>query len=180
MQLSFKEFIEFIKADIKARQQKLGLLGFIKDPITRFHWYLRFLEFTQKRKFLLPFYVLVKCLFLGLSSRLSFSIPINTLGKGVYIPHYGTIVVNSRAFIGDESVINVGVVIGRHPSSKEAVPIIGKKTYLGPGCKLFGKIEIGNDTMVGANSVVTKDFPSNVFIAGSPAKIIKELKNTIL
>lgn len=44
--------------------------------------------------------------------------------------------------------------------------------YIGPGAKLFGKIHIGDNVAIGANAVVNKDVPSNVTVAGVPAKII--------
>lgn len=46
--------------------------------------------------------------------------------------------------------------------------------YIGPGAKLYGGITIGSDVTIGANAVVNKLFPSNVILAGIPAKIISE------
>ena len=51
-------------------------------------------------------------------------------------------------------------------------PIIGDNCFIGPGAKLFGRISIGNNVAIGANSVVNKSFPDNVTIAGVPAKIV--------
>ena len=42
------------------------------------------------------------------------------------------------------------------------------------GDKILGNIEIGNNIIIGANSVITKSFKDNVIIVGIPAKIIKE------
>lgn len=55
------------------------------------------------------------------------------------------------------------------------VPIIGDNCFIGPGAKVFGKIKIGNNVAIGANAVVNKDVPSNVTVAGVPAKIINEV-----
>jgi serine O-acetyltransferase len=53
------------------------------------------------------------------------------------------------------------------------VPTIGDDCYLGSGAKLFGGIEIGPRTIVGANAVVNRSFPEgNVTIAGAPARVI--------
>jgi serine O-acetyltransferase len=41
------------------------------------------------------------------------------------------------------------------------------------GVKIFGKVTIGDDVVIGANSVVTKDIPDNAIVGGIPAKIIK-------
>lgn len=52
------------------------------------------------------------------------------------------------------------------------VPQIGDYVYIGPGVKLYGKIQLGNHVAIGANAVVNKSFQDNVTIAGIPAKII--------
>ena len=52
---------------------------------------------------------------------------------------------------------------------------IGKNCWIGNGVTILSGVELGDNVTVGANSVVTKSFPSNVVIAGVPAKIIKEL-----
>jgi serine O-acetyltransferase len=175
-----QRFIEVIKADLKPRGQKISLIKFVIDPITRFHWYLRATEHLRDKRVFKPIYYIVKFLFLSLSRKLGFSIPVNTLGKGVYIPHYGTIVVNSRAYIGDNSVLNVGVCIGRHPGSKELVPTIGKSVFLAPGVKVFGKVNIGDGCLLGANAVVTKDIPEHKLAVGIPAKIIDDVSSETL
>ena len=173
-------FLEVIKADLHSRKQTISLTKFVIDPITRFHWYMRVLECLYGKTILKPVYFVVKFMFLSLSIKLGFSIPINTLGKGVYIPHYGTIVVNSNAYIGDNSVLNVGVCIGRHPSSNSLVPNIGKRVYLAPGVKIFGEVNIGDGCLLGANAVVTKDIPAYKLAVGIPAKIIGDVSSETL
>ena len=53
---------------------------------------------------------------------------------------------------------------------------IGKNCWLGFGSVVLPGVELGNNVTVGANAVVTKSFPSNVVIAGCPAKVIKKIK----
>lgn len=170
-----ERFIEIIKADLKSRGQKISVVKFVIDPITRFHWYLRATEHLSAKKALKPIFYFTKYLFLSLSRKLGFSIPVNTLGKGVYIPHYGTIVVNSRAHVGENSVLNVGVCIGRHPGDKDLVPTIGKCVFLAPGVKVFGQVNIGDGCLLGANAVVTKDIPAHKLAVGIPAKVIDDV-----
>ncbi|MFN4285585.1 MAG: acyltransferase [Lacibacter sp.] len=52
---------------------------------------------------------------------------------------------------------------------------IGKNCWIGNGVTILAGVELGDNVTVGANSVVTKSFPSNVVIGGVPARILKEL-----
>ncbi len=106
--------------------------------------------------------------------RLGFTIPLNVIGKGLSLPHYGTIVISKEAKIGDNARIHVCVNIGAHIGG---APIIGDNVYVGPGTKMFGGIRIGNNVKIGANSVINKSFEEdNIVLAGVPAKIVKRLE----
>ena len=52
-------------------------------------------------------------------------------------------------------------------------PTIGDNCIIYPGAKIFGKITIGNNVVIGANAVVNKDVPDNAIVAGVPARIIR-------
>ncbi|PFN80579.1 serine acetyltransferase [Bacillus sp. AFS076308] len=109
--------------------------------------------------------------FKKLSIQLGFTIYSTAFGPGLKIGHYGSIIVNGRARIGKNCVIQSDVNIGIH---NDGVPMIGNNVYIGPGAKLFGPIKIGDNVTIGANAVVNRDIPSNCVVAGVPAKIIKE------
>lgn len=110
----------------------------------------------------------------SLQLKLGFSIPLNVFRPGLSIAHYGTLVVNPNASIGDNCRIHVGVNIGASGGSEKA-PTIGNNVYIGPGAILFGGITIADNVSIGANSTVTKSFLTpNVVVAGTPAKIVKE------
>ncbi|MBP3314115.1 MAG: serine O-acetyltransferase [Oscillospiraceae bacterium] len=110
-----------------------------------------------------------------MSYKLGFVIPPNVFGAGLRINHYGNIVVNSEARIGDWCDIHQGVNIG---AGYDGVPTLGNNVWIGPGAKIFGKIQIADDCAIGANAVVNKDFlQTGVSIAGVPAKIISEKGN---
>ncbi|MEN9331187.1 MAG: hypothetical protein RLZZ94_277 [Bacteroidota bacterium] len=53
---------------------------------------------------------------------------------------------------------------------------IGQNCWLGNGVVITAGVELGDNVVVGANAVVTKSFPSNVIIAGVPAKVIKQIE----
>ncbi len=107
--------------------------------------------------------------------KLGWSIPANTFGPGMCIPHYGTVVVNGGARIGKNCRLHVGVNIGANGGGEEDTPKIGNNVYIGPGAKLFGNIQIGDNTVIAANAVVNKSFPEGSYtIGGIPAKIISQ------
>lgn len=107
-----------------------------------------------------------------LGLELGFEIPINVFGPGLAIVHRGLLIVNPHTKRGKNCRIHAGVNIGTAAGFSDATPKIGNNIYIGPGAKLFGKITIGNDVAIGANSVVNKSFGDKVTIAGVPAKII--------
>ena len=103
------------------------------------------------------------------------------VGEGFYIPHPGGIVVNQNSIIGNNCYLSHNVTIGKvHTGDKSGVPTIGDRVYLGPGSVILGNIKIGDDAAVAANSVVISDVPSGVFVAGSPAKIVRQISSSDL
>lgn len=97
------------------------------------------------------------------------SIPPGTFGPGLSVAHCGSIVVNDRVRVGSFCRIHSGTNIG---VSGGGVPVIGDRVYIAPGAVLYGAITIGDDVLIGANSVVNCDVPAGVTVAGAPAQII--------
>lgn len=109
----------------------------------------------------------------ALGAKCGFSIPINCIGKGLCIAHMGSIIINPHASIGENCRIHVGVNIGADARIHDAAPTIGNNVYLGPGAKIFGKIQIADGIAVGANAVVNRSFlEQDISIAGVPARKI--------
>lgn len=124
---------------------------------------IRILINTNSSKFLIFLY---RRRLLALSERLGITIGPNCFGKGLYIPHYGSIVVNGTAKFGDNCIIQNGVNVS------EGV-VCGGGIYLGAGAKLLIGVHLADNIIVGANAVVTKSFEeNNIVIAGIPAKKI--------
>lgn len=95
------------------------------------------------------------------------------IGRGLYIGHFGQIILNGSAVIGECCNLSQGVTIGQAGRGGEQhTPIIGDRVYIAPGVKIFGKVNIGNDVAIGANAVVAKDLPDNAVAVGIPAKIV--------
>lgn len=84
--------------------------------------------------------------------------------------------------IGEKTIwaFNVCIQTGNHDLYDRSVyhtrsVKIGKNCWIGNGVTILAGVELGDNVTVGANSVVTKSFPSNVVIGGVPARILKEL-----
>jgi serine O-acetyltransferase len=95
------------------------------------------------------------------------------IGSGLLIPHACGIVVHCDAKIGENCVLaqHSSIGIGGR-GAKKGVPKLGDRVFVGPGARLFGAIEVGNDVAIGANAVVTKDLPDNAVAVGIPAQIV--------
>lgn len=108
--------------------------------------------------------------------RIVFScvLPMDTkIGNNVKFGYWGLgTVIHKKAVIGNNVVIGQNVTIGGKAGG--GVPIIGNNCVISTGSKIIGDITLGDNVVVGANAVVTKNFPSNVVIGGVPAKILKE------
>lgn len=100
-------------------------------------------------------------------------IPCASIGKGFYVGHFGGIVVNGKAIVGDNCNISHGVTIGViNRGAKKGVPTLGNCVYIGPGAKILGNIRIGNHVAIGANAVVINDVPDYAVVVGIPARIV--------
>lgn len=109
-------------------------------------------------------------------------------GKNVYANFNLTLVDDTHIYIGDHTMIGPNVVIatGGHPLLPELrqkgyqynVPVhIGKNCWIGAGAIIVPGITIGDHSVIGAGSVVTKDIPSNVLAVGNPCKVLREIND---
>lgn len=107
-------------------------------------------------------------------------------GKNVYANFNLTLVDDTHIYVGDSTMIgpNVTIATAGHPILpvlREKVyqfnlPVrIGKNCWIGAGAIILPGITIGDNTVVGAGSVVTKDLPANVVAVGNPCRILREI-----
>lgn len=108
-----------------------------------------------------------------LSNKYGIYIHPNTVGKGLYIPHFNGGIQLNCISMGDFCSVSSGVVVG-NKGSQDNRAIIGNNVGLTIGCKVIGKVVLGNNVIVAPNSVVIKDVPDNAIVSGIPAKQINK------
>jgi serine O-acetyltransferase len=93
------------------------------------------------------------------------------IGPGFYIGHFGNIFIGEDAIIGHTCNISQGVTIGvSGRGQKRGIPRIGNRVYMATNAVLVGKITIGDDAVIAANSLVTSDVASHTTVMGVPAQ----------
>lgn len=107
-------------------------------------------------------------------------------GKNVYANFNLTMVDDGHIYVGDYTMFAPGVIVATagHPILPELretvyqynMPVhIGKNCWIGAGAIILPGVTIGDQVVVGAGSVVTKDLPSNVVAVGNPCRVVREI-----
>ncbi len=95
------------------------------------------------------------------------------IGQGVMIDHAHAIVIGETAVIGDDvSMLHSVTLGGTGKEHGDRHPKIGDGVLIGAGAKILGNIRVGCCSRVAAGSVVLKEVPPGVTVAGVPAKIV--------
>lgn len=101
--------------------------------------------------------------------------PQAVIGPGLYIGHFGQVIINGEARIGSNASLSQEITIGyAQRGPRQGTPTIGNRVYIAPGAKLFGAITIGDDVAVGANAVVNRDVEDRAVVGGVPARLISK------
>ena len=108
------------------------------------------------------------------------------VGNDFYSNFNLTVVDDADIYIGDSVMIapNVVIATGSHPICPELrekvyqynLPVhIGNRVWIGAGAIILPGVTIGDDSVIGAGSVVTKDIPSGVIAVGNPCRVLREI-----
>jgi len=97
------------------------------------------------------------------------------IGSGLYIGHFGGIVVNEGVVIGNNCNISQGVTLGQqNRGARAGCPVIGNNVYIAPGAKIIGRVQVGDHAAIGANAVVVNDVAPHTTVGGVPARPISD------
>ncbi|HSC36060.1 MAG TPA: serine O-acetyltransferase [Thermodesulfobacteriota bacterium] len=95
------------------------------------------------------------------------------IGKGFFIDHGMGVVIGETSEIGENVTIYHGVTLGGTSFTREKRhPTIGNNVTIGAGAKILGPLSIGDNSKVGANSVVIRDVPPNSTVVGIPGSVV--------
>jgi serine O-acetyltransferase len=100
-----------------------------------------------------------------------------TIGRRCFIDHGMAVVVGETSEIGDDVTIYQGVTLGG--TGKEVGkrhPTIGNRVIVSSGAKILGPFRVGDDSKIGAGSVVLEEIPAACTVVGIPGKIVKRDK----
>ena len=107
-------------------------------------------------------------------------------GKNIYANFNLTLVDDTHIYVGDATMFvpNVTIATAGHPILPELreqayqynMPVrIVKNCWLGAGVIVMPGVTIGDNTVIGAGSIVTKDIPANVVAVGNPCRVMREI-----
>jgi serine O-acetyltransferase len=97
------------------------------------------------------------------------------IGQRFFIDHGMGVVIGETCEIGDDVLLYQGVTLGGTGKEKgeKRHPTIGNNVVISAGAKIVGSFKVGDNSRIGANSVVLSEVPSNSTVVGIPGKIVK-------
>ncbi len=98
-----------------------------------------------------------------------------TIGKGLFIDHGSGVIIGETAIIGDNVTLYQGVTLGgTGKESGKRHPTLEDNVMVSAGAKILGSFTIGENSKIGAGSVVLKPVPPNCTVVGVPGRIVKK------
>ncbi len=157
------------REDLRAHRGDWTLPGFRAVAVCRFGQWRMTIRFKPLRA---PLSVLYRWMYRRCRNGYGIELPYTVqLGRRVVVEHQGAIVVHGNAIIGDDCVLRQGVTLGnRYLERPFEAPILGRRVNVGAGAKVLGRVTIGDDAVIGANSVVLHDVAPGTTVVGIPAR----------
>jgi serine O-acetyltransferase len=95
-----------------------------------------------------------------------------SIGRRFFIDHGMGVVIGETSVVGDDVMLYHDVTLGgRSMARVKRHPTVGDRVTIGSGARVLGDINLGDDSQIGANSVVTRDVPAGAVAVGIPAQI---------
>lgn len=101
--------------------------------------------------------------------------PTTAIGPGLYIGHFGGVVISPYAVLGRNINIAQGVTIGATSrGERTGAPTLEDRVWVGANAILVGKITIGREALIGPGAYVNFDVPPSAVVLGNPGKIVSD------
>lgn len=102
------------------------------------------------------------------------------IGKGFFIDHGNGVIIGETTIIGDNVTLYQGVTLGgtgkehgkRHPT-------VGNNVMISAGAKVLGSFKIGDNSKIGAGSVVLSEVPENSTVVGVPGRVVRRYNQAL-
>lgn len=166
------------EADLKANSPKRGASGAVKafflDPSFTFVVWVRWFLYLKSKHFLFSG-VITSLVFSHIVKTFSCEVNFETkhIGKGLRVPHPLGIVIGANASLGDNVTVFHNVTIGRKQLGSACEIYVGDNVMFSAGAVILGPLIIGENAIIGANSVVLNDVDRNTTVVGAPAKVLR-------
>lgn len=95
------------------------------------------------------------------------------VAPGLYIGHFGAIIIHPDVVIGAGCNLSQGVTLGiSGRGHRRGVPTLGERVYIGANAVIAGRLSIGDDALVAANALITRDVAPRAVMLGNPAQLV--------
>ena len=102
------------------------------------------------------------------------------IGKGFFIDHGNGVIIGETTIIGDNVTLYQGVTLGGTGKEQgKRHPTIGNNVMISTGAKILGSFKIGDNSKIGAGSVVLKEVPPGSTVVGVPGHVVKRIKSSL-
>jgi len=177
--MNSRELKRIIRADLFRYFGKTSLKYFLKAYFTvpgfRFSYYLRKCGYYRnKGKGYYLCYIFYKLILRHYRYKFGFEISEYTkIGLGFCIGHFGGVVINPAASLGNNVSVGQGVLIGKnHRGEKAGAPIVENGVFLAAHCIIVGSVVIGKNSLIGPGAYVNFDVPESSIVIGNPGQIV--------
>jgi serine O-acetyltransferase len=148
--------------------------AYLRHPGFRYTFYLRKVAACKDRR--TPAYLFYKICLNHYKFRYGLDISATTsIGPGLYIGHFGGVVISPFAVIGSNVNIAQGVTIGAASRGRhKGAPTLEDRVWVGANAIVVGKVTVGRDALIAPGAYVNFDVPVHSIVVGNPGQIVSD------
>ncbi len=169
-----------INADLYRYRGQTGaralVAAWLSVPGFRFTYYMRKVAFYSRHKwsFGLFAYLYNRAMYQHYRFKYGLDIsPTTSIGPGLYIGHFGGVVISPHAILGKNINIAQGITIGATSrGERRGAPTLEDRVWVGANAIIVGKITIGHDALIAPGAYVNFDVPPGTVVLGNPGKVV--------